>query len=220
MAKKKKITAKRQKELKRIKQFIRRAEKRGYKFTEEFKGSLTGRTTRSLQGLTSRKLYELAKYEVLPGAFIPGLQGRYREREAAAKKAVETRMRRAAERKRLEFPEESAPEESAPPISDLIYQNVQETIDEYPSSEGAQYLSNLLNSEVKNYGRDAVVRGCEAAGESLIKLAQEIVYYELNSQQLHEALQAFSQIIRGGIALTKDESKEFNNVSESISDES
>lgn len=215
MAKKKKqITAKRAKEIKRVKQFIRRAEKRGYKFSEEFKASLTGKTTRALQNLTARKLYELAEYEVLPGAYIPGLQGRFREREEAAKKAVETR------RKRAEKEKPPAPEEAAPPISDLVYQNVQATIDEYPSSEGAQYLTNLLDSEVKNYGLDAVVRGCEAAGESLVKLAQEIVYYELNSQQLHEALQAFSQIIRGGIAISKDESKEFNEVSESISDES
>ena len=214
MAKKKKqITAKRAKELKRVKQFIRRAEKRGYRFSEEFKASLTGKTTRALQNLTARKLYELAEYEVLPGAYVPGLQGRFREREEAAKKAVETR------RKRAEKEKPPAPEE-APPLSDLVYQNVQATIDEYPSSEGAQYLTNLLDSEVKNYGLDAVVRGCEAAGESLVKLAQEIVYYELNSQQLHEALQAFSQIIRGGIAISKDESKEFNEVSESISDES
>ena len=212
---KKKNTTKRKKELKRVKQFIRRAEKRGYIFTAEFKQSIDGKTTRGLQLLTPRRLYEQAKYEVLPGEYVSGLQGRWREREEAASKARETRERKKRERER---PPE--PPEEAPPISDIVYRRVLALIDEYPSRDGAQYLQNLLNSEIRTYGESLVIKGMAAAGDNLIKLAEEIVYYELNSSQLHEALQAFSQIIRGGIALTKKESQELNETLETISDES
>lgn len=212
-----KITAKRKKELKRVKQFIARAEKRGYVFSERFKSSLSYKTTRALQNLTPRKLYDLAEYEVLPGEFIPGRLGRYREREAAALKGKETRKRKKEEQRSRQ--EQPWPEQ-LPSVSDIIYRNVMATIAEYPSSEGAQYLTNLLNSEIRNYGLDAVIAGMAAVGEQIVKLAQEIVYYELNSQQLHEALQAFSQIIRGGIVLSKQESIALNEVLENISDES
>ena len=216
---KKKNTTKRAKELKRVKQFIRRAEKRGYIFTAEFKQSIEGKTTRGLQFLTPRRLYEQAQYEVLPGEYVGGLQGRWREREESARKARETRERKKREREQPPLTPPEPPVE-APPISDIVYRRVLALIDEYPSRDGAQYLQNLLDSEIRTYGESLVIQGMAAAGESLIKLAEEIVYYELNSWQLHEALQAFSQIIRGGIALTKKESKELNETMEAISDES
>ena len=212
-----KITAKRKKELRRVKQFIKRAEKRGYRFSDSFKSSLEGKTTRALQNLTPRKLYDLAEYEALPGEFIPGRLGRYREREEAAIKAKRTRQRKKEE---LQREKEGQQSEYIPNINDIVYKNVLPTIDEYPNSDGAQYLTNLLNSEIRNYGLEAVIAGMAAAGEHIVKLAQEIVYYELNSQQLHEALQAFSQIIRGGIVLSKQESMELNEVLENLGDES
>lgn len=205
-----KITAKRKKELRRVKQFIRRAEKRGYRFSDSFKSSIGSKTTRALQSLTPRKLYDLAEYEVIPGEFIPGRYGRYREREESARKAKQTRQRK----------KEGQQSEYIPSVNDIIYKNVLATIDEYPNSDGAQYLTNLLNSEIKNYGLEAVIAGMAAAGDHIVKLAQEIVYYELNSQQLHEALQAFSQIIRGGIVLSKQESMALNEVLENLGDES
>ena len=219
MAKRRKNTTKRAKELKRVKQFIRRAEKRGYIFSQEFKQSIEKKTTRGLQLLTPRRLYEQAKYEVLPGEYVGGLQGRWREREEAARKAKETRERKKREREKPPIPPPELSGE-APAISDIIYRRVLALIDEYPSRDGAQYLQNLLDSEIRTYGESLVIQGMAAAGENLIRLAEEIVYYELNSWQLHEALQAFSQIIRGGIALTKQESKDLNETMEAIGDES
>lgn len=213
-----KRTPKRSKELRRIKQFISRAEKRGYKFNPSFINSLESKTTRSLQLLTARKLYENAEYITQEGNIYNGLQGRGIERELSAKKAQITRAQKKRERERERLEEEGY--QYVPPVSDIIYQNVLNTIDEYPSSEGAQYLTNLLNSEIKKYGLNTVLYALNKAGERVIRLAQEIVYYELNSNQLHSALQMFSDLIRSGEIMSKEENKEFNEVLESISNES
>ena len=58
------MTAKQKKELQRVKNFIRKAEKRGYTFDSEFKKSLNKKSTRALQNLTPRKLYEQATYDI------------------------------------------------------------------------------------------------------------------------------------------------------------
>ena len=49
-------TSKKRQQLKRIRQFISRAEKRGYRFDAEFKNQLTGLSTQKLKNLTPKKL--------------------------------------------------------------------------------------------------------------------------------------------------------------------
>ena len=78
----------------------------------------------------------------------------------------------------------------------------------------------MVDREIKNYGLTNVLKGMASAPEQLIRLAQDIVYYELDSQKRHEALQAFSQIIRGGIVMSKRESMEENEVLDGINNES
>lgn len=74
--------------VKRIKQFIRRAEKRGYKFPE-IKLPKGGK----IRELTPEKLYKKAVYggEQTFGEVISGEKGRKLERSSSAKKAAQTR---------------------------------------------------------------------------------------------------------------------------------
>lgn len=197
------MTKKRKKELNRVHSFIRRAEKRGYYFSEEFKSEIANKTTRALQFLTPRKLYENATFE-LGSVMVPGLRGRQIERERAAIKGVETR--KAIKEGKL----------TPPKVNDLVYQNIIELINTYPSSESATYLNNLLKSEIKTYGYDKVVSGINAIDEDFVKRASEIIFYEGDSLRIHDALVTFSELIRSGVKMTKEESKEISIVSESL----
>lgn len=210
------MTDKRKKELKRVKQFIRRAEKRGYKFNDEFKKSISTRSTRSLQLLTARKIYEQSTYTLPSREQYSGLTGRYLEREAASIKGAITRQmkREAAKKGKGDRFDEGADFGYLPNMEDIVYQNVMALIEQYPSSEGSQYLKNLLDSEISSYGKSMVARAMQAANEDLIKAAQEIIFYELNSWQMNAALKAFSEVIRGGITLTKEESRKLSMVME------
>lgn len=85
------------KQVKRIKQFISRAEKRGYQFNENVLPQQPKRVTqasiRKLAQITPEKLYQKAVYggEVTFGEIVKGTEGRKLERVHAAQKAASTR---------------------------------------------------------------------------------------------------------------------------------
>lgn len=90
------------KQVKRIKQFIRRAEKRGYQFSENVLPQQPKRITqasiRKLARLTPEKLYKKAVYsgEATDGEIVKGLEGVKLERKVRAQKSAETRKYRLA----------------------------------------------------------------------------------------------------------------------------
>ena len=102
--------------VKRIKQFIRRAEKRGYKFPEIKlpKGA-------KIRELTPEKLYKKAVYGGAEtfGEVVPAEQGRKLERSARAKKAAQTRKEN-KEAERLFFSGEDATTTEYLPIKENI----------------------------------------------------------------------------------------------------
>ena len=91
------------KQVKRIKQFISRAEKRGYQFSENVLPKRPKRVTqasvRKLAKLTPEKLYQKAVYGGLAsgGEIVHAIEGVKLERSLRAKKAAETRKYRLAE---------------------------------------------------------------------------------------------------------------------------
>lgn len=91
------------KQVKRIKQFIRRAEKRGYQFNEyvipQRPKRITQASVRKLAKLTPEKLYQKAEYggSASYGEVVTGVKGARLERSLRAKKAAETRKYRLAE---------------------------------------------------------------------------------------------------------------------------
>ena len=197
------MTKKRRKELDRLRKFITRAEKRGYVFPEGFRESLKSKTTRAMQMLTPRRLYELAQFKISEKINVPGMRGRAIERERASKKAVSTRRKREIK-------------DVLPTINDIVYQGVIDLLETYPSSTAYQYLKNLLDSEVKKWGRDAVAESMNAAGEDWIRRAHEIIFYEGDSMRIHDALKTFADLINSGVKRSKEEAIEFNKVSEAI----
>lgn len=91
------------KQVRRIKQFISRAEKRGFHFNENVLPKRPNRITqvsvRKLAKLTPEKLYQKAEYagSATYGEIVSGVKGRRLERSLRAKKAVETRKYRLSE---------------------------------------------------------------------------------------------------------------------------
>lgn len=103
MAKRKGKTANRaayDKEVRRIRQFINRAQKRGFEFSENILPSkppkrVTRFAINRLKKLTPDSLYKQAQYiDVYTGEILSGIKGRELERSRAAQKAAETRRER------------------------------------------------------------------------------------------------------------------------------
>lgn len=87
------------KEIKRIKRFIKRAEKRGYSFNfkePEQPKRIRKESVERLKKITPEKLYASSVYRGLYSDFreLGGLEARKKERSASAKKGAETRKRK------------------------------------------------------------------------------------------------------------------------------
>ena len=91
------------KQVKRIKQFIARAEKRGYRFEADIIPQTPKRITKTaienLKHLTPARLYEKATtIDYDTGEIISGTEGRRNERKESARKAQETRQRKQSQK--------------------------------------------------------------------------------------------------------------------------
>ena len=171
-------TRKKRQQLKRIRQFISRAEKRGYRFDTEFKEQLTELSTQKLKNLTPKKLYEKSQaISEETGKVITGTERRKEERKEVAQKAQETRRRHKAEREQREYYDyaERNYSEYETSYEDTILTNIESLIRQYEDSDiavrqyGSSLLQQLLDEEITNYGRKAVALACENAPAEAIR---------------------------------------------------
>lgn len=185
------------KQVKRIKQFISRAEKRGYQFTENVLPKKPKRITqasiRKLANLTPEKLYQKAFYggEATGGEIVKGTEGIKLERKVRAQKAAQTRKYRLAEP--VQEPTNTAG--FVPPenllefgISNVIVQNFKSQILHFPK-EIADKIIALINTLVSE-------QGIEDVAYSLQHMPMQ--FYEYINRQGYDsnaAIQEFSSAL-------------------------
>lgn len=134
------------KEIKRIKRFISRAEKRGYSFNfkePQLPKRFRKESVERLKKITPEKLYASAEYtgELSHGKKLTGLQGRKLERSASAKKGAETRKRKADKKKR---------EQEKTPTYDFTHEIISK-INELPDGRWVSYQVYLDFTSHKKY---------------------------------------------------------------------
>lgn len=134
------------KEIKRIKRFISRAEKRGYSFNfkePQLPKRVRKESVERLKKITPEKLYASARYRGLYSDFreLSGLEARKRERSAAAKKGAETRKRKKEQKKR---------EQEKIPTFDFINEIIS-MINELPNGRYVSYQVFLDFTSHKNF---------------------------------------------------------------------
>lgn len=237
VAKKKKPTLNQQlyqKELRRLKQFIRRTEKRGFHYAEgiipEKPKRITKKSIERLQKLTSQVLYERATYkDPVTGSELTGVEGRQLERKRAAFKGAKTKSKSKGKSKR-KIPE-------IPDVGDLpaatyeIIENVREEIRKWaPSSGWAEFfteskhrdkniLENMLEGAIRQEGADVIAARLEAHAYEVLSIVQEILYGSggKDGNQVNNDFARFSQILLGR-GLTVEESIALANAQEYTED--
>lgn len=209
--------------VKRIKQFIRRAEKRGYKFPEIKlpKGA-------KIRELTPEKLYKKAVYGGAEtfGVVVPAEQGRKLERSARAKKATQTRKEN-KEAERLFFSGEDATKTNTEylPIKeniiisnfiDALIEKLQEPSEEYyyfSTRKGKQvkhkdrlagirndrkkYLLSLLYSEMNNIGKEGLANRLENRQDEISDLIN-VISADSDSNAIYQASTRIASFITDG----------------------
>lgn len=209
-------------ELKRIKNFIRSAEKRGYTFSSkaypEIPNRITIASVRKLKNITPDTLYKYATYTTPTGETVKGTEGRKMERKAARAKTP-SRPRKKKQEKAGPKKSQKAPVVVGPPrATDLVLKNIEALIDKFPDGYDRiwtdwQYeiherhcniLRNVLNGQILMQGRDVVAQRLQNSAADVHEMAFRMIYGSSDEDSFQIDIAWFAQILKGE-NLTKDE---------------
>lgn len=214
-----KLTPKKKQNLKRIRRFIRSAEKRGYEFSQELKENLITFSTQKLKALTPKKLYEQAKNRSY-GEELTGTQARKIERTLSAKKGAETKRQIKEARERREWEQihsayvdnvdlTSYEDEYIPSFTDIVLSSIEEYISNATNAKwevtrtNGYYLQEALRAEIHTYGRDKVAQACEEAPDQ-IKVEAEAALMSSSTDESRIHATALVMLITSNIPTIKD----------------
>lgn len=193
------------KERNRIKRFIRNAEKRGYVFEPNLipprPKTITSGSIRRLSKIRPAQLYKKAyAISAVTGQPITVEQRKREIREEASRKAWETRRRKKdqADYNRIKTNREWQQMFHA---SRQVWSKVQSMIANVgvQQSQSADLLSNLLNSQIEQYGADIVLYSIAQASEDFLSTCEVIIKYNPDSGVSRTAVQHLYTLISGNL---------------------
>lgn len=193
------------KERNRIKRFIRNAEKRGYVFEPNLippePKTITSGSIRRLSKIRPAQLYNKAyAISAVTGQPITVEQRKREIREAAARKAWETRRRKKDQEDYNRIKSDKEWQQTFN-VSKLVWDKVQDMIASVSvqQSQSAELLNNLLNSEIEKYGADAVLYSIGQASEDFLSTCEVIIKYHPSSAVSRTAVQHLYTLISGNL---------------------
>lgn len=223
MAKKRKQTEAEKlysKQLKRIKQFIRRAEKRGFVFEEDIipqkPKKVTKASVRKLEKLTPEKLYKKSLYlEESTGEIEEAQKRRKEERKQSARKAVKTRKQRQKDRRNW-TKEDAEKNRGQLPVEGN--ESLRNTIDDFVSRlqidtswvgrkrrrpvalqetiRSQSVLLTLINKQIAFFGEEEIGNRLQANADKLSELLT-IVLWDSKAEAIQSATRLFMEILTG-----------------------
>lgn len=180
------------KQIRRVKQFIRRAEKRGYKFDEDVipqrPKRITQASVRKLAKLTPEKLYQKAEYGGVAsyGEVVSGVKGARLERSLREKKATETRKYRLEEPRQEPIntqgfvpPENIAEDESF--FENVVISQWYATLELFSNGEAYSLLRSWLTNTIQTEGKHNTAIMLQLGAENGHLLTWEVVYKSDNA---------------------------------------
>ncbi len=170
------------KQVKRLKQAVRRAEKRGYIVPENVipkqPKRITKKSVERLKKITTKEIYSKSeKLEFETGELIPGEVARKQERSESAKKAAKTKKEKRynAEKGESEYYEPQY--ETFPSGADIIIGNFKAEMTRFP--EVAQPIVNKwLDRLLRDYSKEDVAEMLENAASQGLGVDYSIAYRE------------------------------------------
>ncbi len=210
------------KQLKRIKQFIRRAEQRGYQFTQNLipkkPKKISQKSVERLKKITPEKAYKKSVYggEATQGEIVKGTIGRRAERKLRAQKSAQTRK---ARREQQEIPAStfSVPDNVNGDTSffeRLVINEYRRQIAHFGNKVYLE-LDSWLNDLISQYGEHAVAEMLEEGARNGTVIG-EVIAHSNDDSKLQEYMSdmfdylEFGADYRAGISDAFDEDSNFD----------
>ena len=204
------------KEVNRLNRFIKQAEKRGYRFSENAIPKQVKRPTQAsierLKKIKSSDLYSKATALSESGKIISGTEKRKEEKRISSEKALQTRRRKKDE-KELEKIQQNKSESNPFSMGQIVYRKIKSLISDFweDKGKGARLLKDELEMQIKAYGFNAVMYSISQAPSDVLELSEKVAKYRSGSPQSVNALTNLSNLITGEIP-TSEKLKELEEV--------
>lgn len=202
-------------QVKRIKQAISRAEKRGYRFTNDVLPQkpkrITQKEIQKLKNIKGDKLYEKATYlNQETDEVVTGIEGRKLERQESARKGAETRKRKKQKQEQY-YPNGgdiiadnvvddfisklSEPEPPLFPYTTRLSWEIERTLIEMKRSKTT--LLSLTYSKINEIGKSGLGWILQDNADDVDACIQTIVYIGSSAEAVLSACMELAQIING-----------------------
>lgn len=182
------------KEIRRLKQAIRRAEKQGYIVPESIipqrPKTITQGSIRRLEKITPEKIRQKSDFQALEA--VTDKSKDKEQRKKINKKSKESL-------KKLQENEEFRKEFS---IGEILYRKILDLCNKYSidNPKGAQLIRGILQDEINTYGKDTVMFALSnIADEEILSVVEYSFHYGVNSPQSNNALYEITMMIEGNI---------------------
>lgn len=210
------------KQVKRIRQFIRRAEKRGYQFAQNVipkkPKTIRPESVEKLRKITPEKLYRKSVYggEATYGEIVKGTKGREAERKARSLKSAQTRRER---KQQIQAPMPTAGYYVPDNISEDTRFFDKAVIGEYRrnishfGSGAYNTLTTWLDELISEYGEHDVAEMLEEGARNNTVVTYQIAYDDEKLQEYMTDMFDFLEFgadYRAGVSDAFDEDSNFN----------
>lgn len=173
------------KELRRIKQFLRSASKRGFIWFDnpipKQPKKITTKSVSRLKNITPKTLYKKANFvDEETGEIFSGTKGRSIEKKRATEKAKET-----IKAKQVKSKDDEAEHENDayyPNFIDIVLSNFKSQLAQFPNAEGTPLLLSWFDKLLADNGREAVAQMLQDGAEQGLLITWETVYKSVNTK--------------------------------------
>lgn len=215
------------KQRRRLKAAVKRAEKRGYSFSDfipEAKSVVTKSEVERLKRIKGQEFYKYGKYyDLKEHQYISGIARKKQEQKAAAQKAAQTRFKKRTSSTRTEA---GQPPNDVDDVLQYLFELIANwRADTRWSTRFAEIkehdknvMANAIRGAINDIGERQVARNCQANAAEIKDLAWYICYGYSGSNKdrnTNADIVRLVAIIRGR-ALTPDESKELQDIADSL----
>lgn len=215
------------KQRRRLKEAVKRAEKRGYSFSDfipDPKYVVTKSEVERLKRIKGQEFYKYGKYyDIKQHKYISGIERKKQEQKIAARKAAETRKRR---KNFVDLGYRGPEPDDADDILQYLFELVagwrpdirwSASFSEIKNRD-KNIMANIIKGAINDIGKQQVARNCQAHAAEIKELAWYICYGYSGSDRdrnTNADIVKLSTIIRGR-SLTPDESKELQDIADSL----
>lgn len=172
------------KELRRIKQFIRRASKRGFFWDKSpipnQPKKITSKSVERLRKITPDVLYKKGEYVVQEtGELIPATKGRKLERKKPSKQKPIDKPIYSPDDDEVEYDTDDT---YYPNFIDIVLSNFRAQLAQFPNAEGTPLLLSWFETLISDNGREAVAQMLQDGAEQGLLITWETVYKSVNTK--------------------------------------